>query len=95
MTYLGRDGNQWPRSPDGPTARRLRRRVRASRDLQNATVSKTRYGPSSMLMKMTRGAGRLPYYMSGYNSVLLEGQMKPWAEGQPEADVESLGPGSY
>jgi hypothetical protein len=58
-------------------------------------VSKTRYGPSSMLMKMTRGAGRLPYYMSGYNSVLLEGQMKPWAEGQPEADVESLGPGSY
>jgi Domain of unknown function (DUF4437) len=52
-------------------------------------------GPSSMLMRMKKTAGRLHYHTSGYDLVLLEGQMRPWAEREQEAEVPPLGPGSY
>ncbi len=52
-------------------------------------------GPSSMLIRVEKYTGTLHYHTSGYDLVLLEGQAKHWGEGQREADVPALGPGSY
>ena len=52
-------------------------------------------GPSAMFLKVKRGQGRLHYHSSDYHLVLLQGTAKHWAEGQQEADVKPLGPGSF
>jgi hypothetical protein len=52
-------------------------------------------GPSSMLMKTKKFTGTLHYHTSGYDLVVLEGQVKHWGQGQREEDVAPLGPGSY
>ena len=52
-------------------------------------------GPSSMLVKFRKFTARLHYHTSGYDLVVLEGQMKHWGQGQREEDVAPLGPGSY
>jgi hypothetical protein len=52
-------------------------------------------GPSTMIMRMRKTAGRLHYHTFGYDLVLLEGQMKHWGEREQEAETPPLGPGSY
>jgi hypothetical protein len=52
-------------------------------------------GPSSMLMRVRKYTGALHYHTSGYDVVILEGQVKHWGEGQREAEVPPLGPSSY
>jgi hypothetical protein len=52
-------------------------------------------GPSAMRFRVEKYTGALHYHTSGYDLVLLEGQMKHWGEGQREAEVQPLGPGSY
>ena len=52
-------------------------------------------GPSTMLLKMRKGPGRLHYHTSDYHLSLLQGTMKHWAKGANEADAKPLGPGSY
>jgi hypothetical protein len=52
-------------------------------------------GPSAALARVQKYTGPLHYHTYGYDLVVLEGQMKHWKLGQQEADVQSLGPGSY
>jgi quercetin dioxygenase-like cupin family protein len=52
-------------------------------------------GPSAMLMKFAKGAGRMHIHSSDYDLVVLQGEMKHWQSGQSEADARRLGPGSY
>ncbi|MEW6736169.1 MAG: cupin domain-containing protein, partial [Acidobacteriota bacterium] len=51
--------------------------------------------PSAMLLKFKKSSGRLHFHTSDYHLVLLQGIMKHTAEGEQEADVKPLGPGSY
>jgi hypothetical protein len=52
-------------------------------------------GPSSMLMRMSRGIGRLHVHTSDYRLVVLSGQMKHRSRDQPEDEAPRLGPGSF
>ena len=52
-------------------------------------------GPSSILIKMPKGAGPLHTHTADYDLVVLEGRMRHWGRGQKEADTPELGPGSY
>ncbi len=52
-------------------------------------------GPSAMLLKLQKAAGRLHFHTADYHLVLLQGTMKHWAEGTQEADAKPLSPGSY
>jgi hypothetical protein len=52
-------------------------------------------GPSDMLLRIPRGAGRLHVHSADYRLVVVEGQMKHWAKGQTESAAELLGPGSF
>jgi hypothetical protein len=52
-------------------------------------------GPSTMLMKLSRVAGRLRVHTADYELVVLEGTIRHWRAGENEATVESLGAGSY
>jgi quercetin dioxygenase-like cupin family protein len=52
-------------------------------------------GPSTMLMKMRRGVGRLHEHTADYELIVIEGTMKHWRAGENEATVKPLGVGSY
>jgi hypothetical protein len=52
-------------------------------------------GPSSMLLKLRKGQGRLHTHTSDYHLVVLQGTTKHWAAGEQEADAKLLEPGSY
>ena len=52
-------------------------------------------GPSTMLMKMRRGAGRLHDHTADYELIVIEGTMKHWRGGESEATAKPLGVGSY
>jgi len=52
-------------------------------------------GPSSMLMKFGKGAGRMHIHSSDYDLVVIQGEMKHWQPGESEATAKVLGPGSY
>lgn len=52
-------------------------------------------GPSSLLIKMPKGAGPLHTHTADYDLVVIEGRMRHWGRGQKEADTPELGPGSY
>lgn len=52
-------------------------------------------GPSTMLMKMSRGVGRLHVHTADYELLVIEGTMKHWHASQSDATVKPLGAGSY
>jgi quercetin dioxygenase-like cupin family protein len=52
-------------------------------------------GPSTMLLELKKGTGRLHVHSSDYHLVVVRGTMKHWTEREPEARVKPLGPGSY
>jgi hypothetical protein len=52
-------------------------------------------GPSDMLLRMPRGAGRLHIHRSNYRLVVIEGRMQHWPADGAQADAPVLGPGSY
>ena len=52
-------------------------------------------GPSAALLRVRQYLGALHYHTYAYDLVVLEGRMKHWESGQQEADVPTLGPGSY
>jgi hypothetical protein len=52
-------------------------------------------GPSSMLMKFGKGAGRMHIHSSDYDLVVVQGEMKHWKPGETEAAAKVLGPGGY
>lgn len=52
-------------------------------------------GPSSMLMKMVRGTGRLHVHSADYRLVIVAGEMKHRSPDQSEAVAPIMGPGSY
>jgi quercetin dioxygenase-like cupin family protein len=52
-------------------------------------------GPSTMLMKMRKAAGRLHVHTVDYELVVIEGTMKHWRAAEDEASARPLGPGSY
>ena len=52
-------------------------------------------GPSDMLFRIRPGPGTLHVHSADYRLVVIEGVMKHLAAGETEADVPSLGPGSY
>ncbi len=52
-------------------------------------------GPSSMLLRFARTDGTPHVHSSDYHLVVLEGTMKHWGEGQSQAEVKPLAPGSY
>ena len=52
-------------------------------------------GPSTMLMRFGRSAGRLHVHSSDYHLVVLQGTMRHRAAGETEANAPTLSPGSY
>jgi hypothetical protein len=52
-------------------------------------------GPSTMLMKMRKSAGRLHVHTADYELVVIEGTMKHWRAGEDEATTKPMGVGSY
>jgi quercetin dioxygenase-like cupin family protein len=52
-------------------------------------------GSSTMLMKMSKAAGRLHVHTADYELVVIEGTMQHWRAGEEEAAVKPMGPGSY
>jgi quercetin dioxygenase-like cupin family protein len=52
-------------------------------------------GPAAVLLKLKKGIQPLHSHTSDHHAVLIQGTAKHWAEGEREADVKSLGPGSY
>jgi hypothetical protein len=52
-------------------------------------------GPSSMLLKFARNPGTMHVHSSGYDLVVVKGNMKHWEQGESEADAKLLTPGSY
>lgn len=52
-------------------------------------------GPSTMLMRMKKGASPLHVHSSDYQLVVIEGTMKHLAAEQEESEAKPLGPGSY
>jgi len=52
-------------------------------------------GPSTMLMQMKKGNGRLHVHTADYQLVILEGTMTHWGAGDQESGAKPLGPGSY
>ena len=45
-------------------------------------------GPSTMLMKMRRGAGRLHEHTADYELIVIEGTMKHWRAGENQATAK-------
>jgi hypothetical protein len=52
-------------------------------------------GPSTMLMRMRKAAGRLHVHTADYELIVVEGMMKHWSAGENKASAKPLGPGSY
>ena len=52
-------------------------------------------GPSSMLMRLPRFQGRLHFHSHDYECVVVAGRVRHWVDGEKEAAVPDLGPGSY
>lgn len=52
-------------------------------------------GPSSMLMRLPRFRGRLHFHSHDYECVVVAGRARHWVDGEAEAAVPDLGPGSY
>jgi len=52
-------------------------------------------GPSTMLLRMAGATGRLHIHSSDYHLVVIEGDMKHWAQGESSDTAPELGPGSY
>ena len=51
-------------------------------------------GPSTMLLRMGRGPGRLHVHTADYRLVIVRGTMKHWSIELPETSAPELGPGS-
>jgi quercetin dioxygenase-like cupin family protein len=52
-------------------------------------------GPSTMLMKMRKMAGRMHVHTADYELVVIEGTMTHWKRGEDGATAKPLGVGSY
>lgn len=48
-----------------------------------------------MLVEIKKGSIPLHLHSADYHLVVVEGEMKHWAENQSEAGAKILGPGSY
>jgi hypothetical protein len=51
-------------------------------------------GPSTMLLRMGRGSGRLHVHTADYQLVVIRGTMKHWSKDMPEEKAPLLEPGS-
>lgn len=52
-------------------------------------------GPSSMFIKLKKGTIPMHLHSSDYHSVVLEGTIKFWGEGETESEAKTLGPKGY
>ncbi len=52
-------------------------------------------GPSTMLLRIDKGAGAMHVHSADYHCVILEGTMQHWEQGQSQAQAKLLRPGSH
>jgi quercetin dioxygenase-like cupin family protein len=52
-------------------------------------------GPSTMLLRMNKGAGAMHVHSADYHCVVLEGTMQHWGQEQSQSQAKLLRPGSH